>query len=62
LPLHLEHPVEIDSFHDHRVAMSFLMAGLNCNQPVTVTQCDNIFTSFPNFLEVTSSLGFNIEK
>ena len=61
-PLHLEHPVEIDSFHDHRIAMSFLMAGLNCNQPVTVTQCDNIFTSFPNFLEVTSSLGFNIEK
>ena len=61
-PLHLEHPIEIDSFHDHRIAMSFLMAGLNCNQPVTVTQCDNIFTSFPNFLEVTSSLGFNIEK
>ena len=61
-PLHLEHPVKIDSFHDHRIAMSFLMAGLNCNQPVTVTQCDNIFTSFPNFLEVTSSLGFNIEK
>ncbi|MDP5038031.1 MAG: 3-phosphoshikimate 1-carboxyvinyltransferase [SAR86 cluster bacterium] len=62
VPLHLEHPIEIDSFHDHRIAMSFLMAGLNCNQPVTVTQCDNIFTSFPNFLEVTSSLGFNIEK
>ena len=61
-PLHLEYPIEIDSFHDHRIAMSFLMAGLNCNQPVTVTQCDNIFTSFPNFLEVTSSLGFNIEK
>jgi 3-phosphoshikimate 1-carboxyvinyltransferase len=61
-PLHLDHPVGIDSFHDHRIAMSFLIAGLNCDQPVTVAQCDNIFTSFPNFLEVTSSLGFNIEK
>ena len=60
--LHLDEPVKIDSFHDHRIAMSFLMAGLNCDQPVTVTQCDNIFTSFPNFLEATASLGYKIEK
>ena len=55
-------PVQIDSSHDHRIAMSFLIAGLNCNQPITVLECDNIFTSFPTFLELTASLGYNIEK
>jgi 3-phosphoshikimate 1-carboxyvinyltransferase len=60
--LDLPGPVEINSFDDHRIAMSFLIAGLNCNQPITVLDCENIFTSFPAFLELTSSLGYNIEK
>ena len=60
--LHIPGPVQIDSFHDHRIAMSFLIAGLNCNQPITVLECDNIFTSFPTFLELTASLGYKIEK
>jgi len=60
--LDLPGPVHINSYDDHRIAMSFLIAGLNCNQPITVLECDNIFTSFPNFLELTSSIGFNIEK
>ena len=55
-------PVQIDSSHDHRIAMSFLIAGLNCNQPITVLECNNIFTSFPTFLELTASLGYRIEK
>ena len=60
--LDIPRPVQIDSSHDHRIAMSFLIAGLNCNQPITVLECDNIFTSFPTFLELTASLGYNIEK
>jgi len=60
--LDIPRPVQIDSSHDHRIAMSFLIAGLNCNQPITVLECDNIFTSFPTFLELTASLGFDIEK
>ena len=60
--LNIPGPVEIDSSHDHRIAMSFLIAGLNCNQPITVLECDNIFTSFPTFLELTASLGYKIEK
>jgi 3-phosphoshikimate 1-carboxyvinyltransferase len=60
--LDIPRPVQIDSSHDHRIAMSFLIAGLNCNQPITVLRCDNIFTSFPTFLELTASLGYNIEK
>ena len=60
--LNIPGPVEIDSSHDHRIAMSFLIAGLNCNQPITVLECENIFTSFPTFLELTASLGYKIEK
>ncbi|MDA9954950.1 3-phosphoshikimate 1-carboxyvinyltransferase [Gammaproteobacteria bacterium] len=60
--LDIPRPVQIDSSHDHRIAMSFLIAGLNCNQPITVLECDNIFTSFPTFLELTASLGYDIEK
>ena len=60
--LDLSNPVTIDSHHDHRIAMSFLIAGLNCNQSITVKECDNIFTSFPNFLELSALLGYKIEK
>jgi len=60
--LELSEPVTIDSHHDHRIAMSFLIAGLNCNQPITVLDCDNILTSFPAFIELTASLGYNLEK
>ena len=60
--LDLSEPVTIDSHHDHRIAMSFLIAGLNCNQSITVKECKNIFTSFPNFLELFASLGYQIEK
>ena len=58
----LSNPISIDSYDDHRIAMSFLIAGLKCNKPITVTKCMNIFTSFPNFIELTSSLGYQIEK
>ena len=60
--LDLPGPVQIDSYDDHRIAMSFLIAGLNCNQPITVLDCDNILTSFPAFIELTASLGYNLEK
>jgi 3-phosphoshikimate 1-carboxyvinyltransferase len=55
-------PIIINSQHDHRIAMSFLIAALKSSQPIQVNQCKNIFTSFPNFIELTSSLGFKIEK
>ena len=58
----LSNPISIDSYDDHRIAMSFLIAGLKCNKPITATKCMNIFTSFPNFIELTTSLGYQIEK
>jgi 3-phosphoshikimate 1-carboxyvinyltransferase len=47
----------INSFGDHRIAMSFAIAGLICGMDIADTEC--IDTSFPNFMEILSSLGQN---
>jgi 3-phosphoshikimate 1-carboxyvinyltransferase len=44
----------INSHGDHRIAMSFAIAGLLCGMEVEDTQC--IETSFPNFNEILISL------
>jgi 3-phosphoshikimate 1-carboxyvinyltransferase len=51
----------VDSFADHRVAMAFCMAALTADGPVTIRDCDNVSTSFPNFLEVARSAGMGID-
>jgi 3-phosphoshikimate 1-carboxyvinyltransferase len=43
---------EVDSFGDHRIAMSMLIAGLVANGETTVTDTDCIATSFPTFIEL----------
>ena len=60
--LRIEQPIFIESHDDHRIAMSFLIAGLKCTKPITVKNCENIFTSFPNFIELISSIGYKLEK
>jgi 3-phosphoshikimate 1-carboxyvinyltransferase len=40
---------EFDSFGDHRIAMSMLVAGLAATDAVTVSDVDCIATSFPTF-------------
>jgi len=42
----------IKSYGDHRIAMSFLIAGLKCGMEVEDIDCIN--TSFPNFFELLS--------
>ncbi len=41
---------KIDSYGDHRIAMSFIIAGLKCGMEVRDLECIN--TSFPNFFEL----------
>jgi 3-phosphoshikimate 1-carboxyvinyltransferase len=53
---------EIDSHGDHRIAMSFLIASLRSKKGIYVEDCKNILTSFPNFIEVMSSLGVAINE
>ena len=60
--LSIKQPTFLESHDDHRIAMSFLIAGLKCSKPITVKDCNNIFTSFPNFIELISSIGYKLEK
>jgi 3-phosphoshikimate 1-carboxyvinyltransferase len=45
---------KIDSFGDHRIAMSFAIAGLGCGMQIEDTAC--IKTSFPNFVEILNTI------
>jgi 3-phosphoshikimate 1-carboxyvinyltransferase len=45
----------INSFGDHRIAMSFAIAGLKT--PMKIEDIDCINTSFPNFIELLSQIG-----
>lgn len=51
----------VESFHDHRIAMSFTVAALRANAPITVNNCANVATSFPNFTELAKSVGISLE-
>jgi len=46
---------------DHRIAMSFLVAGLAAERPVTVDDGAMIDTSFPGFAALMNGLGARIE-
>lgn len=51
---------EVDSHGDHRIAMSFAMAALRARGPITVRDCKNVATSFPDFVELASRAGLRI--
>ena len=52
----------IDSFDDHRIAMSFLIAGIRSDNFIRVTNCKNIETSFPNFKRIMNTIGMKINE
>ena len=50
----------IESFEDHRIAMSFAVAA-QCADGVTAIQdCANVATSFPGFVELAQSIGMKL--
>ncbi len=51
----------IDSHHDHRIAMSFSVASLRAKADIQIKECDNVATSFPNFVSLANGLGMNIK-
>lgn len=51
----------INSHHDHRIAMSFAVASLRATDTIHIEDCDNVATSFPNFVELAQQVGMNIE-
>ena len=52
----------IDSFGDHRIAMSFLIAGARTKSGLIVKNCGNIKTSFPSFKDIMNSIGMKIDE
>ncbi|MDD5277287.1 MAG: bifunctional prephenate dehydrogenase/3-phosphoshikimate 1-carboxyvinyltransferase [Methylovulum sp.] len=52
----------VESHGDHRIAMSFSIAGLRANGPVTIHNCANVNTSFPEFRVLAKQLGLQLES
>jgi 3-phosphoshikimate 1-carboxyvinyltransferase len=52
---------EIESHHDHRIAMSFSIAGLRNLGEIKIVGTETVATSFPTFTELTSQAGLAIE-
>jgi len=46
--------------HDHRIAMSFAVAGLRASGEITIEDCATVNTSFPGFAELASSVGLKV--
>ena len=52
----------VTSFGDHRIAMSFAVAGLVADGPVRIDDCANVATSFPHFDACANACGFRLEE
>ena len=50
----------VTSHGDHRIAMSFSIAGLRATAPITVLDCANVNTSFPEFKDLVKSFGLDL--
>ena len=51
----------IQSHDDHRIAMSFSIASLRSSGPINILECDNVATSFPNFVALANDVGLSIK-
>lgn len=50
----------VHSRDDHRIAMAFTMAGLRASAPITIEDCANVNTSFPDFIGLASRAGIQV--
>ncbi len=51
----------VNSHGDHRIAMAFAVASLRAAGDIEVTDCANVATSFPGFVELARGTGIQIE-
>ncbi|WP_057831141.1 3-phosphoshikimate 1-carboxyvinyltransferase [Colwellia sp. TT2012] len=52
----------IHSHDDHRIAMSFAISSLRATGSITILDCDNVATSFPNFVSLANEVGLSITQ
>lgn len=53
---------EVNTFHDHRIAMSFSVAALRATGTIQVNDCDHVATSFPGFAALAAGTGLRISE
>ena len=53
---------EVDSFGDHRIAMSFAVASLRAAGVIEIRDVANVATSFPGFVPLAQSVGLAIRE
>lgn len=52
----------VDSWNDHRIAMSLAIASMRCEGEVTITNSDSVKKSYPHFWEHVKSVGGEIDE
>ncbi|WP_028475443.1 3-phosphoshikimate 1-carboxyvinyltransferase [Nevskia ramosa] len=52
----------VDSKGDHRIAMSFAIAGLRATGAITILDCANVNTSFPGFVSLMGKAGLRVSE
>lgn len=52
----------VDSWNDHRIAMSLAIASIKCTGDITITNSDVVKKSYPHFWEDFKSLGGKIDE
>ncbi|MFW5749811.1 MAG: 3-phosphoshikimate 1-carboxyvinyltransferase [Halanaerobium sp.] len=55
-PQQVEGGIEVESYHDHRIAMSLAVLALNTEKGITINGSEIIATSFPNFKELLAEV------
>ena len=50
-----------ETYYDHRIAMSFAIAGMNSSSSIEIASPESINTSFPEFIDLGNRLGCNFE-
>ena len=53
--------ISLPSCHDHRIAMSCVIAALRCTKDITITDCATVNTSFPHFAQLVSQVGLIVD-
>ena len=51
------HGADIDGYNDHRIVMAFSVAGLFADGVTTITDCESINKSYPDFFEDYNRIG-----
>ncbi|MFN7835016.1 MAG: 3-phosphoshikimate 1-carboxyvinyltransferase [Burkholderiaceae bacterium] len=52
---------QVQSHGDHRIAMAFTVAALRASSSMEVLDCKNVATSFPGFVDLMRTVGFDLE-